>query len=320
MNVLFSSEQYLVQRNAVAPGTLAVITFGALGSENVQPDDPFFGEEFFNKNQVHAIGVRALKNDWYLGRDIDDALLAVRNATKGMRLVGYGASMGGYAAINFADDLNLATILAFAPQFSIHPLKTPFEDRFVVDWDGIDLTNDRLPSAARGCKALIVYDPNSIDAQHEKLIRATHPHFETLKICFSDHHPLGILRETGLLRDLVLDVVHDRFNRPTLVRSLRQKRRGSFWLWLQLSQTLEHRGNIVAALKAIQESKRIAGYPTTDVDAAFALDRQHGSVLSRSNRFDDALDLLSKYDDHSLYGAGAQYFRDVWKCREVIDR
>jgi tetratricopeptide (TPR) repeat protein len=77
---------------------------------------------------------------------------------------GYGGSMGGFAAIYFANELELDTVLAFSPQFDI---AQDWDRRWALQNAGIPhfrpLTRRRVNPA---CKYVIVYDPYDDDRMH----------------------------------------------------------------------------------------------------------------------------------------------------------
>ena len=52
---------------------------------------------------------------------------------EGARVMTYGSSMGGYAALRFARALRADAILALSPQYSIDPAVVPWEDRWRQD-------------------------------------------------------------------------------------------------------------------------------------------------------------------------------------------
>src|SRR5580658_5592563 len=61
-----------------------------------------FGEDFFRDRSIDAIHFVSRENDWYQYGEMPDALAAVAELVKGYdRVVAYGSSMGGYAAIRF---------------------------------------------------------------------------------------------------------------------------------------------------------------------------------------------------------------------------
>ncbi len=136
-------------------------------------DQPVFGEAFLTRRRMSYIAVRSAFNDWFQG-PIEPAITQVKAAVCGRRAIGYGSSMGAYAALNFAPDLGLERSVCFVPQFSIDARKAPFETRWRSEAACLDFHSDGISDHA-GHQATIVYDPlHQRDAQHVELIAQTH--------------------------------------------------------------------------------------------------------------------------------------------------
>lgn len=82
----------------------------------------FWGQALAEKLQISAIGIVSKGPNWFAARYMDGALpdLARISGSYGKRL-GYGCSMGGYAAIKYSRALGLNHTLAISPIFSIEP-------------------------------------------------------------------------------------------------------------------------------------------------------------------------------------------------------
>lgn len=311
--ILHESPDYVVRFNRVSDEPISIITFHPW-TESPALDGPFFGETFFLRRGINAIGIKPARNDWYQGAAMANVIAAIRDATPDMRLVGYGGSMGAYAVINFANDLGLDDLLAIGPQFSIDPAAVPFETRWLTEARGLRFRADKIGGISRTRKGWIVFDPRTVDGRHAALILARHE-FTPIRICFADHHPLTVLRETGLLEPLLSDLIHDRLDRREFVRSLRARRRDSPWVWLQCSRHLRDRGAPTRALRAVEIAKSLRGK-----DDGFPFDFQHAGLLAEADELEAALALIAPYRDDARHGDTARVLVGEWRTRLLLRR
>ena len=304
MPILHECSNYLVRYNRPSKDDVAVVAFSPW-SHSPSLEGDFFGEPFFRNRGINAIGIKAARNDWYQGAAMDEVIQTIRLATRGMRLVGYGGSMGGYAVINFSEDLHLDAVLSIGPQFSINPAKVPFETRWLGEAREVVFRNDKIDRIARIHRGWVVYDPTTTDARHFQLIQPHH-NLIPIHVYFADHHPYIVLRQTGLIEPLLLDLVHDRVDQKRFVGLLRQKRRSSEWVWLHLSKLLQARGNLGGALRAIEFGKGLQG------TYRFQLDVQHAELLIRSGDRDAAMAMIVPYIDDTDHGREAHWRIRNW--------
>lgn len=108
-------------------------------------DRPGYGRAYFVSRGVPALYITPKQNDWYQSKDAIRVLVAAAEiAQKYERRISYGSSMGGYAALNFANDLDVQASISIMPQYSIDRTKVPFEDRWATEALRTDLFNDKI--------------------------------------------------------------------------------------------------------------------------------------------------------------------------------
>lgn len=109
-----------------APSDVIIVSFTGVGA--VERDNgSFFGEPLAKALNIPFIGLVARTESWYLEDGIDDALSASRDVTNRvqaaspapLKVIGYGVSMGGYAAVKYSRTLDFDAIIALAPILSI---------------------------------------------------------------------------------------------------------------------------------------------------------------------------------------------------------
>lgn len=260
-SVLYSTENYRVTRHPVAASAVTIVIFD-FWTERPSLDDEPPGERFFVQQGLNVIGVKTARNDWYQGNEMAEVCACVVAATPGQRRVGYGGSMGGYAAINFAQDLDLHDVIAICPQFSIDRVKAPFERRWRAEAGEIDFKLDRMDRrrSDRPARGHLVFDPHTVDGLHAERILAHHD-LVPVRIRHGGHDQMLLLQQCDMLSGMLLDMVHGRFRAADCLATLRQRRRGSAVFWLNLARTLARHGRHDAAHRALREARACGGAP-----------------------------------------------------------
>ncbi len=187
-----------------------VITFDNFGIGHGF-DRQGFGEEFFRARDVSAIHVMGRSEDWYQYPDMADALATVREATAGSaRVMTYGSSMGGYAAIRFADAVGAHAVLALSPQYSIDPAKPPFDDRWSQHAHAIVWLPEIDGKVRCEARPVVIFDPKSADGMHARRL-AQDIEIQAIPLANTGHPVTTYLREVGLLESFVVAVLDDTF-------------------------------------------------------------------------------------------------------------
>jgi tetratricopeptide (TPR) repeat protein len=206
---LYSSPNLEVVRRAPHGSAIVVITFQSFVDAH-EPPRGGFGEAFLYENGFDAIHVISRSNAWYQYADMPAALAAIDTAAGAATRVTYGLSMGAYAAVRFARDVQAARVIAISPQYSIDPRSVPFEKRwsefgatirFLWDWPPV-----RAGAAPTGPEVTAIYDPHNLDISHVRLIAAQHP-LRHVPVPYGGHPVTALLSEAGLLPGLILDLI-----------------------------------------------------------------------------------------------------------------
>ncbi|MEG3085487.1 alpha/beta hydrolase [Sphingomonas sp. PB2P12] len=221
---LYRSDTLLVRQVVADSSQRWVITF-----DHHSIGDGFdrfgFGEEFLLANGISAIHVLGRGNDWYQYEDILDAMAAVRAATAGAsRRVTYGSSMGGYAAVRLADAVAADGVLALSPQWSINPARARWENRWPQDSHRIRWLDTIDGSVTCRAQPVLVYDPHMpLDGQHVRHIAAETPSL-LVAVPYSGHPASTFLGEITLLKPMLEDLLHDRFDANAVAKTIRARR------------------------------------------------------------------------------------------------
>jgi tetratricopeptide (TPR) repeat protein len=236
---------------------------GVAGQHN--PHRLSWGARALVARNLSVLGIKSKGDNWYRRPDLHRFLVSLQSGGffKGYKKVlFYGGSMGGYAALAFSALADDAVVLALNPQTSLDISIVPWEARFAVgqreDWRGAFA--DAAVSAQHAREIWVCYDPLlRQDRLHvERLPKAN---LRKLKIPGVGHKIPMHLHELGLLTT-VLDGVLNGTLQPAAFPALARRRRGYMRYWISLGERLK----CVAAQRACLER-------------AFALAPEHPEVL-----------------------------------------
>ena len=158
-DILYRSEVIEARRVVAGGGGTQVVTFD---SYHDVPgfDRAGFGESYFAAEGIPAIHIMSHDNDWFQHAELSAALTRVGAAATGAgRLLAYGSSMGGYAAIRSADASGADRVLALSPQYSVDPRKVRFERRWMQDQRRIRFRRALDGPIRSAARIVVAYDP-----------------------------------------------------------------------------------------------------------------------------------------------------------------
>lgn len=251
-------------------------------------DRPGFGQEFLAAEGISALHVMGRREDWYQYAEMSQAMAAVRAATAGAdRVLTYGSSMGGYAAIRFADAAGAHAVLALSPQYSIDPDKAPFEQRWPRDSRRIRWLPEIDGPIVCAVAPVVVYDPASDDGRHAALIRNDIAVRE-IAVRNIGHPAATVLGELGLLKPLVLDSLHGAVDCRACVDAVRARRReSSVYVSLLAEAQPAHRPRTAIALAR----RGLDICPVSAISMATL-----GHLLTKAGEHEEAVDRLRTAD------------------------
>lgn len=279
---LFRSENVVVRSMPTKDVSRWIVTFDNYGIGHGF-DRPGFGQEFLRQSGVSALHVMGCQEDWYQYPEMAEAMAAARAATVGAdRVMTYGSSMGGYAAIRFADAVRAHAVLALSPQYSIDPQKMPSETRWLQDSHRITWLPEVDGRIICRARPVVVFDP--LEDGHQVTRIQGDIDIRQVALPYVSHPATTYLAETGLLKPLVLQALSGDFEHIAFGREARRRRgASSFYLSnLAMRQPAHRRG---LALDLAQRAVKIG--PSSPL-ASLALAR----LLSAEGRHDDAIKRL----------------------------
>lgn len=248
MSDLFRSDNVVVRSVPASDLSRWVVTFDNYGIGHGF-DRPGFGEEFLRNAGISAIHVMGVREDWYQYPEMPAAMQAVRQATAGAeRVMTYGSSMGGYAALRFADAAGANAVLAISPQYSIDPKKTPFEKRWIQDSRRIHFLPEIDGRLSCAVQPIVVFDPVAEDGRQAALIQQDIA-ITQIRLPHVSHPATTYLGEVGLLKPLVLKTLSGELDGPAFNSEARlARRRSSLYVSNLAKSQPAHRSQLALAL------------------------------------------------------------------------
>ncbi len=223
-DIIFASHNLLVRKRPARDTRNWVVTFDHHGITG-RFDRPGFAEEFLAARGMSMLTFLGRGNDWYQYPEMGAALAVARAAMLGRgRVMTYGSSMGGYAAIRFADALGAHACLAISPQYSIDPAKVPFERRWRHDAQRIVWRRELDGPIRCEARPVIIHDPIGEDGLHVRRIEAEIA-CDTIALPYIAHPGTTYLQSIGALAELVPAILEGSFDPAEAAPRLRRLRK-----------------------------------------------------------------------------------------------
>jgi len=212
----------------ISPDSTGNLLFTFTEYSNRNLDGFGFAGKFALDNGFDLVAIKSSSDDWYkyLPLEIFDLVekhLAFIHRIPVSRFA-YGSSMGAYAAIYFARQMQVDAVLALSPQFDIGQ---SWDQR----WKDAHKHVGSIPvlkatDVSDKCAYFIAYDPSDLDRIHynefKKVIAKDNLY--PIKISYSGH-PVGyFLSHAGVLKELVRGALIDQ-RIPPIRNQLRVARR-----------------------------------------------------------------------------------------------
>lgn len=221
-------------RNA-APGGALIVSFDNLATiDEGWPRGPWAWRRL--EPMGHAVlGVQSHAKDWFRQPTAPELLRGLEERgffRRFRRVVLTGASMGGFAALNFAPLIPEARVLAFSPQTTMNRVIAPFEARFPYsvkrsNWEGMPFL-DAAAAVPYIRRAVVVYDPFvPEDRAHAARLQADH--VQMLRIPFCTHEAIRVVLKSGTFPTLITALVEGDSIGPDFWQGFRGRRGVTKW-------------------------------------------------------------------------------------------
>ena len=156
--IIFDGQDLVACGDASRSGDTAVVTFGTRDSPL---REAYFARGLLRRSEVSYVCVTARRNHWWQTSEMEQLLPRIRSFLGAGRtdVRAYGASMGAYAALVFAERLSARSVLAIAPVFTVDVSR---DTRWRHDLDMLQVLYDGYRPG--GVETHLVYDRHGDDA------------------------------------------------------------------------------------------------------------------------------------------------------------
>ncbi|MDB5687917.1 MAG: hypothetical protein JWR77_2506 [Rhizorhabdus sp.] len=257
--------------------------------------DNGFGTTFLLNNGIDVVAIKSSRPLWYENLLASDCAEIERwlswSELPYRRRVGYGSSMGGYAAARMAVALRFDRVVALSPLFDI---KNDWEPRWRDDREAMSADEsmftvpDESTKAAPAdqisdhCDYMMIFDPLSQDFEHIRRFLQIIPE-DRLKLLplFYSGHPSGqLLAQFKILGPLITTAMNEGVFLSIADARRRHKAQSPTHLF-HLAEHCLRRGHFRWALAINERLIAIKDHPEYYIQA--------GKILDRLSRFDEAL-------------------------------
>lgn len=207
-------------------------------------------EKSLHKYDFNVIGIMPKQKSWFPEHSLHAMFAAIESVIAPFKIrIGYGGSMGGYAAIKYANLLDLKRVVALVPQYSINPDEVT-DSRYNMFFNAELNANMQIQphDVALEREYIVIYDPYCAeDRVHYVKLQQVLPKIQTLTLPFTGHDAIAVLASSALLHDLLVR----QFDAPYFYQKIRQvKKRSKFYYRKVIESALpRHRQALVNIFK-----------------------------------------------------------------------
>ncbi len=182
-----------------------------------------------------VLGVQSHAKDWFRQPSAPAMLRALEERgffRRFRRVIMIGASMGGFAALNFAPLIPEARVLAFSAQSTMNKTIAPFEARFPFavrksNWETVPFL-DAAAAIPYIRKAVLLYDPHTPE-DRTHAARMSGPNVQHVHLSHATHEAIRVVLKAGALTALLSEMIdHDKVGKAFFA-SYRARRSVSKW-------------------------------------------------------------------------------------------
>lgn len=206
--------RFLVERERASlcfePGSdVLFVTFDNLATiDEGWPRGPWLLSRLADEG-YSVLGVQSRAKDWYRNADAAPllaGLVATGFFSRFSRVILTGASMGGFAALNFAPLVPGARVLAFSAQSTMNKVIAPFEQRFPFavrksNWEGQPFL-DAAAAIPYIPSVTLAFDP-FVPEDRAHAARMAGPNVTMLRLDHATHEAVRVVMKSGALSPLL---------------------------------------------------------------------------------------------------------------------
>lgn len=232
-----------------------------------------------------VLGVQSHAKDWFRQPTAPALLRALEERgffRRFHRVLLTGASMGGFAALNFAPLIPEARVLAFSPQSTMNKIIAPYEGRFPYsvkrsNWEAMPFL-DAAAAVPYIRRAVVLYDPFvAEDRAHAARLDGSNVQF--LRLPFATHEAIRVVLKSGTFPLLVNGLLNEDCVGPAFWKTYRARRSVTKWQRALLSASAG-RGHHALTIRAADVLLRQAS-DLPDEEKVFIRRARRGALAAR---------------------------------------
>lgn len=229
-----------------------------------------------------VLGVQSHAKDWFRQPTAPDLIRALEERgffRRFRRVILTGASMGGFAALNFAPLIPDSRVLAFSPQSTMNKVVAPFEARFPYavrksNWERMPFL-DAAAAVPYIRKAVVLFDP-FVPEDSRHAARLSGPNVQLVRVPFCTHEAVRVIMKAGALPGLVAALVDGDTVGQAFWQDFRARRTVPKWQRSLLAKAAS-RGRHDLVIRAAEVMLRL-GQDLSDEDLVFVRRAKRGAA------------------------------------------
>ncbi|TRU16228.1 MAG: hypothetical protein EWV59_02315 [Microcystis aeruginosa Ma_MB_F_20061100_S19D] len=180
-------------------GDIIFVVFNEMGMVFDIDKLNFWGESFFRKNNISAIGINTRSPNWYPGESMLLVVNEIKKYIGQRKIITYGFSQGAYGALKYSKALNASVSLAFSPMIGINPIDVEkFDRRFIRYYESNKANGEIIRDADIGGTIYIFFDSKfPVDAENARLLLKL-PGTIPINCPFTNHDSVRLVTEGGI--------------------------------------------------------------------------------------------------------------------------
>lgn len=234
-----------------------------------------------------VLGVQSHAKDWFRQPTAPALLRGLEERgffRRFRRVVLTGASMGGFAALNFAPLIPEARVLAFSPQSTMNKVIAPYEARFPFavkrsNWEGMPFL-DAAAAVPYIRRAVVVYDP-MVPEDRAHAARLAGPNVQVLRLPFATHEAIRVVLKSATFPLLIDALVNGDGAGPEFWQAYRARRSVPKWQRALLAAAA-NRGRHGLVIRAADAMLRL-GRDLPEEETVFIRRARRGAVNARKS-------------------------------------
>lgn len=226
-NYIIETENYFLEGHIFNRDLLVVTFENSIGGDS-RPDKfrKGWGFEPLRKRQISCLCIKPKRTDWYTRPDLVLAFEELRpHFRRFRRIVTYGASMGGFAALTYADLIGATEVHAMGPQSTMSPSILQGEIRFPKSraWSFDGPYGDAVGKYGKARRVFVYFD-RAHPLERLQCNRLAAPNVTFVNMPFAGHSVAQFTVNAGAMVNIVDAIETGRFDAVGFYAALRTRR------------------------------------------------------------------------------------------------